>query len=86
MSEEPQDLSVVEEGSEYALLSSANASAFALRFKTDNLIAYLQGEDAERFRADYATIREQFPTWKTDQTLAQLWDQGGYSWLASQDG
>jgi hypothetical protein len=23
---------------------------------------------------------------RADQTLAQLWDQGGYSWLAAQDG
>ena len=39
-----------------------------------------------RFRADYETIQRQFPDWKPDQTLAQLWDQGGYSWLAAQDG
>ena len=25
-------------------------------------------------------------SYKPDQTLAQLWDQGGYSWLAAQDG
>jgi hypothetical protein len=33
----------------------------------------------------YDTIRLQFPTWKPDQTLAQLWDQDGYSWLAAQE-
>jgi hypothetical protein len=27
-----------------------------------------------------------YTDWKPDQTLAQLWDQGGYSWLAAQDG
>jgi len=77
---------LIEDGDEYELLSSADSSVFMLRFKPDKLTAYLKGEDAERFRADYATIRQHFPTWKADQILAQLWDQGGYSWLASQEG
>ena len=47
--------------------------------------ARLQGDDAARFRADYEAIKSQFPTWPTDQTLAQLWDQGGYSWLAIEE-
>ena len=39
-----------------------------------------------RGSADYAGDQVQYPDWKPDQTLAQLWDQGGYSWLAAQDG
>ncbi len=76
----------VEEGTEFELYGSEDRSAFVLRFKTDGLTAHLNGDDAARFRADYETIRTQYPAWKADQTLAQLWDQGGYSWLAAQDG
>jgi hypothetical protein len=79
-------LTMVQEGAEFELLGTEDRSAFVLRFKTDGLTAHLNGEDAARFRADYETIRSQYPTWKADQTLAQLWDQGGYSWLAAQDG
>jgi hypothetical protein len=77
---------VVAEGAEYELLSSDDGVAFVLRFKTDQLSAHLQGDDAIRFRADYEALKMQYPAWPADQTLAQLWDQGGYSWLAVQDG
>jgi hypothetical protein len=77
---------VIAEGTEYELLSSGDGAAFVLRFKTDQLTAHLQGDDAIRFRADYEVLKMQYPAWQADQTLAQLWDQGGYSWLAEQDG
>ncbi len=77
---------MIAEGTEYELLSSPDGGGFVLRYKSDNLTANLQGDDAARFRADFETIRLQFPTWNPDQLLAQLWDQGGYSWLATQDG
>ncbi len=77
---------VIAEGTEYELLSSGDGAAFVLRFKTDQLTAHLQGDDAIRFRADYEALKMQYPAWQADQTLAQLWDQGGYSWLAEQDG
>ena len=83
MSEKP--LTLVAEGAEYELLASEDQTAFVLRFKTDQLIAHLRGDDAARFRADFEVIKLQYPTWKPDQMLAQLWDQGGYSWLAAQD-
>jgi hypothetical protein len=86
MSEDPAPLNLVAEGTEYALLASEDRTAFVLRFKTEQLTANLEGDDATRFRADYDAIRLQYPTWEPDQTLAQLWDQGGYSWLAAQDG
>jgi len=78
-------LTLIAEGSEYELLASENSAAFLLRFKTDHLAARLQGEDAARFRADYDAIKLQFPDWTADQMLAQLWDQGGYSWLATEE-
>jgi hypothetical protein len=77
---------VIAEGTEYELLSSDDGAAFVLRFKTDQLTAHLQGDDAIRFRADYEALKMQYPAWQADQMLAQLWDQGGYSWLAEQDG
>jgi hypothetical protein len=81
-----EEARVIAEGVEYELLSSADGLGFVLRFKTDQLSAHLQGEDAVRFRADYEALKMQYPAWQADQTLAQLWDQGGYSWLAEQDG
>jgi len=75
----------VAQGDEYELLQSNDGGAFVLRFKTEGLTAHLQGEDAARFLADYEAIKFRFPDWKPDQILAQLWDQGGYSWLATQE-
>lgn len=86
MSEEQAPLRLIAEGAEYALSASDDGSTFVLRFKTDRLAARLEGEDAVRFRTDYDAIRLQFPAWQPDQLLAQLWDQGGYSWLARQEG
>lgn len=85
MSDEPSTLSIIESGDEYELLTSEDRSAYALRFKTDHLIANLEGEDASRFQKDYEDIKSQYPNWPADQTLAQLWDQGGYSWLAIEE-
>jgi hypothetical protein len=76
---------LIAEGKEFELLTLEDGASFILRSKSDFFTAHLQGEDAMRFRNDYDTIRAQFPAWKPDQTLAQLWDQGGYSWLAAQE-
>ena len=78
-------LTMISQGSEYELLASEDAATFVFRCKTDHLAARLAGDDAARFRADYEATMLQFPDWKPDQTLAQLWDQGGYSWLATQE-
>ena len=86
MSENQPSVSLIAEGKDYELLGSADQASFILRSKADFYTAHLQGEDAARFQADYQAIRLQYPDWKPDQTLAQLWDQGGYSWLAAQDG
>ncbi|HEY8334566.1 MAG TPA: hypothetical protein VIQ05_12305 [Tardiphaga sp.] len=83
---EHQATELLAEGQHYELLSCDDGTSFVLRSKADYFVAHLRGEDATRFRADYEAIRLQYPMWKPDQTLAQLWDQGGYSWLAAQEG
>jgi hypothetical protein len=85
MGESNEALSIVAMGAEYELLASRDGKLFVLRSKTTRLSAHLEGEDAVRFRADYEAIKSQFPAWQADQTLAQLWDQGGYSWLAVEE-
>lgn len=86
MSDNPTSVSLLAEGREYELSANADRTSFILRCKTDFYTAHLHDEDATRFDADYRAIRRQYPNWKPDQTLAQLWDQGGYSWLATQEG
>ncbi len=74
------------DGVEYALSASDDRRVYWLSFKPDCLVARLGGEDAARFQTDHAAIVAQFPHWTVDQTLAQLWDQGGYGWLATDGG
>ncbi len=78
--------SLISEGEDYELLAADDGASFVFRSKADGLAAHLRGEDALRFRADYDAIKAQYPAWRPDQTLAQLWDQGGYSWLAAHEG
>jgi hypothetical protein len=85
MSENQASIRVISEGTDYELLAADDRTCFILRSKADFSAARLQGEDAARFRTDYDAIKQQYPTWKPDQTLAQLWDQGGYGWLAAQE-
>lgn len=86
MSENHAPLTLIAKGEEFELLSSDDEKTFLLQFKADQMAAHLKDEDAARFRLDYEAIKQQFPTWEPDQMLAQLWDQGGYSWLAAQEG
>ncbi len=80
----PSPFTLIAAGSDYALSSSSDGTTFVLSSKSEGSEANLQGEDAARFQADYLVIRQQYPDWPTDQTLAQLWDQGGYGWLAKE--
>ncbi len=75
----------LEAGSEYALSASQDRTCFFLHNKADHMIAELHGDDAARFRQDYDELKLQFPDWNADRLLAQLWDQGGYGWLAQQE-
>ena len=86
MSENQLSVSLIAAGKDYELHGTADQAAFILCSKADCHTAHLLGEDAARFHADYQAIQRQYPNWQPDQTLSQLWDQGGYSWLAAQDG
>jgi hypothetical protein len=83
MSEEKTPLTFVEGGDEYEL--STSEGGYVLRFKTENQTAVIEGDDATRFKDDYETVKVQYPEFGPDQRLAQLWDQGGYSWMAVED-
>lgn len=85
MSDHEQDHLEIEDGQEFSLLTSTDRASFLPRDKANGLMANLRGEDASRFRQDYEEIKARFPYWSADQLLAQLWDQGGYSWLAEQE-
>lgn len=85
MIENQASSSLIAEGKDFELLTAEDGASYILRSKADFFTAHLKGDDATRFRTDYDAIRQQFPAWKPDQTLAQLWDQGGYGWLAAQE-
>jgi hypothetical protein len=73
------------EGEEFALSANDSSTEYLLRNKEDASTAHLEGDDAEAFSLEYTTIKTQFPHYSADQMLAQLWDQGGYSWMAVGD-
>jgi hypothetical protein len=77
-----EDYQPLEDGAEYALSVAKAGESYMLQNKSDGMSADLQGEDAARFRQDYEELKSRYPDWKADQLLAQLWDQGGYGWLA----
>lgn len=83
---EVDELPMIADGEEFALSGAADGTAFVLRYKTDGVVTRLEGEDAARFSGEYDGLKAQYPGWSSDQVLAQLWDQGGYSWLATQEG
>lgn len=75
----------LEAGEEYALFAARDRTRFLLRNKADGMLAELHGDDAARFRQDYDELKARSPDWNADRLLAQLWDQGGYGWLAQQE-
>ena len=76
----------LEAGEEYALSAAPDRTRFTLRNKADGMTAELRGDDAARFVQDYDELKIRFPDWHADKLLVQLWDQGGYGWLAQQEG
>ncbi|MFA5985573.1 MAG: hypothetical protein WC782_16260 [Methylococcaceae bacterium] len=74
---------LITEGKQFALSSSADGLAYRLFNKEDNSTAHLEGDDAAAFSSEYDSMKSQFTTYDADQLLAQLWDQGGYSWMAT---
>lgn len=85
MNELEPNYRLIEDGAEYALSVAKDEASFTLRNKPDGTVVNLSGEDASRFRQDYDELKGRYPEWKSDQLLAQLWDQGGYGWLAQQE-
>lgn len=75
----------LEAGEEYTLSAATDRSRFTLHNKADRMIAELRDDDAARFLQDYDELKAQYPEWNADRLLAQLWDQGGYGWLAQQE-
>ncbi len=72
----------VEGGDEYELFASDDKTVYLLRFKTESLTVPLRDEQLEAFLKEYDTVKKAYPNYGPDQRLAQIWDQGGYSWLA----
>lgn len=85
MPELQEPVAVVAEGEQFALLSSGGGAVYALRSKEDQTSAYFEGEESAAFLAEYESVKAQYPGYTADQLLAQLWDQGGYSWMAVPD-
>lgn len=86
MTDTQESMAIIAEGSQFALSSTPGGANCVLRSKEDNTAAHLQDEDARALLRDYASIQAQYPAYTTDQSLVQLWDQGGYSWMAVPDG
>lgn len=87
MNDADSEYAVLEDGDEYALLSSnAQQRAFRLRNKSEASCALIENDDALRFQADYQALKSSNPDWNADKILAQLWDHGGYGWLATEEG
>jgi hypothetical protein len=76
---------LIAEGEQFELSSNDSGTEYLLRNKEEASTAHLEGDDAEAFSQEYSTIKTQFPDYSIDQMLAQLWDQGGYSWMAVAD-
>lgn len=76
---------VISDGARFALLSARDGATYVLRCKEEGSAAHLSGDDAGALLQDYELIKSQYPDYSPDQLLAQLWDQGGYSWMAVPD-
>jgi hypothetical protein len=84
MTDLKESMKFVEGGDEYELLASDDKATYMLIFKTENQTAILQGEQLAAFHAEFDLVRKQYPAYSPDQRLAQIWDQGGYSWIAAE--
>jgi hypothetical protein len=74
----------VEGGDEYELFTNEDKTAYRLVFKTEELTVPLEGEQLAAFHKEYEIVKKGYPQYGADQRLAQIWDQGGYSWLAAE--
>lgn len=81
----PEPIEVIAEGDQFSMLSCGNGSLYVLRSKEDKTSTHIEGDDVASFLQEYENIRTSYPDYSADQTLAQIWDQGGYSWMAVPD-
>ncbi len=82
MTDKQEPTVFMEGGDEYELFASEDKTAYLLRFKTEELSVPLAGDQLAAFLKEYDTVKKAYPHYGPDQRLAQIWDQGGYSWLA----
>jgi hypothetical protein len=80
-----ENTTVIDKGEQFELLSAENGTTCILRSNEECSTAQVLGEEAEALLRDYESIKAQYPGYSADQRLAQLWDQGGYSWMAVPD-
>ncbi len=85
MPDKQETFDVIAEGMQYALQSLDGGSVYVLNCKEDRTSARLEGDELAAFLLDFDNVRLQYPNYDTDQVLAQLWDEGGYSWMAVPD-
>jgi hypothetical protein len=76
---------MIAEGQLFSLASCGDGTVYVLRSKEDKTSTFVEGEDVAAFLAEYENTKSAYPDYDADQTLAQLWDQGGYSWMAVAD-
>jgi hypothetical protein len=84
LTELKESMTFIEGGDEYELLASDDKATYMLIFKTEEQTAILQGDQLAAFHSEFDLVRRQYPAYTPDQRLAQIWDQGGYSWLAAE--
>ncbi len=84
MTDLKDSMQFIEGGNEYELLASDDKTTYMLICKIEEQTAVLHGEQLEALLAEAELVRQQYPTYNADQRLAQIWDQGGYSWLAAE--
>jgi hypothetical protein len=84
MTDLKESMNFIEGGDEYELLAAEDKATYLLIFKTESQTAMLQGEQLAAFLAEFDLVRRQYPAYTPDQRLAQIWDQGGYSWIAAE--
>lgn len=76
---------VIADGNNYKLLANKEGTIYLLKSREDASTVQVEGHDMTTFLSDYEAVKAQYPNYDTDQILAQLWDQGGYSWMAVPD-
>ncbi len=73
----------ISQGGRYRLDSYGNGAAYAFWDQTTGRSVWLQGDDAEAFRAAFDRVEELRPIDEPDQIMAHLWDEHDYGAAAT---